>query len=330
MRRPLFAFAFLFLLPAALAHETGEERLVLPPGLQQIQNYQNDLALSVNFLLAFLAGIIGFLSPCAFAVFPAFFAFLFKERKRGVFLTIAFALGILLSFVMMGVVAGLIGSFFNQVKREFAYVSGILLIVFGLMLALNKGFSFLTFRMDHPRKGHTFLSMALLGFFFAWGWTPCVGPILSGILVLAANSGTAFTGALLLGAYAMGVSVPLLLVAFLADRFDFARFVQGRHLSFKLFGRKIHTHIYNLVGGLVLIALGALILVFSGTQEIEQFFVFYTPWGMELMYGLNDAVLALSPLKSTLANIIGAIVLFALIAWAVRALRKRDAAAKFK
>jgi len=330
MRYLLFAIALLALLPAALAHETGEQHLELPPGVQQIQQYQNDLALSVNFLLAFLAGIIGFLSPCGFAVFPAFFAFLFKERRRGVFLTIAFALGMLVSFVLMGVVAGLIGSFFNQVKREFAYVSGILLIVFGLMLALNKGFSFLTFRMDHPKKGRTFLSMALLGFFFAWGWTPCVGPILSGILVLAANSGTALTGALLLGAYAIGVSVPLLLVAFLADRFDFARFVQGKHLAFKLFGKEIHTHIYNLVGGIVLIALGTIILVFRGTQEIEQFFVVYTPWGMELMYEVNDAVLALSPLKSTLANIIGAIVLLALIVWAVRALRKRDAAAKFK
>lgn len=323
----LLALAFL---PAAAAHETGEPHLELPPGILQIQEYQTNLALSVNLLIAFLAGIIGFVSPCSFAVIPAFLAFLFKERKRAVFLTIAFTLGIMISFVLMGVAAGLVGVFFSQLKRELAWISGILLIAFGFMLLFNKGFGFLTFRMDHPKKSHTFLSMALLGFFFALGWTPCVGPILSGVLVLAANSGTVFTSALMLFAYACGVAVPLLAVAFLSDKFDIARYLQGRHLSFKLFGKQIHTHVYNIFGGLLLIGLGAVILFYRGTQDIEGFFVNYTPWGMEKLFLLNDAVLASPLLHSTGAKIAGALVLIGLVALGIWAVRRRSANTTFK
>ncbi len=329
--RPLIALiALLLVLPLALAHEADFEHLELPPGVQQIEQYQQNLALSVTILIAFLAGIIGFISPCSFAVFPAFFAFLFKERKRAVFLTAAFTFGIILSFVTMGIAAGLIGTFFNQLKRELAFVSGALLIVFGMMLLLNKGFSILTFRMDHPKKQHTFISMAALGFFFALGWTPCVGPILSGILVLAANTGTVLSSALMLFAYGMGVAVPLLIVAFFADRYDFSRFVQGKHLTFRLFSKAIHTHLYNIIGGLLLIGLGTLILVFRGTQRIEQFFVEYTPWKMDWLYQVNDAVIAASPLKSAAANIIGILILALIVVFVIGALRKRDASAKFK
>lgn len=311
------------------AHETGAEHLELPPGVQQIQDYQTDLALSVNFLLAFLAGIVGFASPCGFAVFPAFFAFLFKERKRAVFLTIAFTLGIMLSFIMMGVVAGLVGTFFNELKRQFAFVSGALLIVFGIMLLLNKGFTFLTFRMDHPKKQHSFLSMTALGFFFALGWTPCIGPILSGILVLAANTGTVLTSALMLAAYAVGVAVPLLAVAFLSDRYDFGRWMQRGHLEFRLFGRAVHTHIYNLIGGVLLISLGLIVLFFRGTQRIEGFLVEHTPWKMEWLYQFNDALLA-SPLRAGIFNLLGLAVLLLILFLAWRAIRRPDTTAKFK
>lgn len=311
------------------AHETGAGHLELPPGVQQIQDYQDNLALSVNFLLAFLAGIIGFVSPCGFAVFPAFFAFLFKERKRAVFLTIAFALGIMLSFIMMGIAAGLVGTFFNELKRQFATVSGALLIVFGIMLFLNRGFTFLTFRMDHPKRQHSFLSMTALGFFFALGWTPCVGPILSGILVLAANTGTVLTSALMLAAYAVGVAVPLLAVAFLSDRYDFARWMQRGHLELRLLGRTVHTHVYNIIGGMLLLGLGVLILASRGTQRIEGFFVEYTPWKMDWLYQLNDALIA-SPLRAGIFNLMGIAVLLFVLFLAWRAMRRPDTTTKFK
>jgi cytochrome c biogenesis protein CcdA len=329
MRILPFLALLAFLLPLALAHETGEPHLELPPGAQQVLDDQTRLALSVNFLIAFLAGIIGFVSPCGFVVLPAFLSFLFKERKRAVFLTIAFAFGILLSFVTLGVIAGTVGVFFSQLKREFAVVSGTLLIAFGLMMLLNKGFSFLTFRMDHPKKQHTFISMAALGFFFALGWTPCVGPILSGILILAANTGTVLAGALMLAAYAVGVSVPLLLVAWLSDKYDFARLVQRGHLELSIFGKTVHTHWYNIIGGLLLIGIGTVIAVFKGSQAIEGWLVDNTPWTMDALYRINDAILA-SPLTSGAAGFAGIAVL-ALVIWLVlRALRKDAPTKNFK
>lgn len=311
------------LLPFVAAHETGEAHLELPPGVQQLAVQQSELALNLNFLLAFLAGIIGFLSPCSFAVFPAFFAFLFKERKRAVFMTVAFTLGIMLSFVLLGIVAGFVGSFFNTLKRQFATVSGVLLILFGIMLLLNKGFAFFTFRMDHPKKHHTFFSMSVLGFFFALGWTPCVGPILSGVLVLAANTGTVLSSALMLFAYSVGVAVPLLAVAYLSDRFDFARWFQRGHFQLKLFGKTIHTHVYNIVGGLLLIGVGLVVLIFRGTQRIEQFFVENTPWVMNWLYEFNDRLLA-SDLTSGFWNLVGLIILAVVLYLVYRALSKKE------
>jgi len=308
MRYLIIAAVLLLLIPAVAAE------LTLPPGVQQLQNYQTGLALNVNFLLAFLAGIIGFVSPCGFAVFPAFFAFLFRERKRAVLLTASFALGMAAAFIAMGIAAGYIGTFFNELKREFATVSGALLIVFGLMLLFNKGFTFLSFRVDAKKK-KTVWSMSVLGFFFALGWTPCVGPILSGILVLAANTGTVFLSALMLAAYAAGVAVPLLIVAFLSDKYDFARWAERGSIEIGIFGKTIRTHIYNLVGGLIFIALGALILATRGTQEIEKFFIERFSWTTDGLYHLNDVLIA-SRLTSSIANLAGIIILV-LIAWLV-------------
>lgn len=329
MRYFLLCVLLLAIVPAVAAHDTGEPHLELPPGVLQVLDYQLDLALSVNFLIAFLAGIIGFVSPCSFAVFPAFFAFLFKERKRAVFMTAAFALGIIVSFILMGIAAGLVGTFFNEIKREFAWVSGALLIFFGVLMLLNKGFTFITFKMDHPDKKRSFFSMALLGFFFALGWTPCVGPILTGILVLAANSGTVVSSAMMMFAYGVGVAVPLLLVAYLSDKYDFARWAQRGHVQFRLFGKTVHTHVYNIISGLLLIGLGAVIWLYRGSQEIERVIVEFTPWKMDWLYYFNDAVIA-SPLVSGVANIVGIAILFGIIYLVWRALRKPDRAAKFK
>ena len=92
----------------------------LPPGLIKMQEYQQNLALSITFLIAFIGGIISFTSPCGFVVLPTFFAYLFKERKRALFMTATFALGMTLAFVLFGLVAGAMGDFFNVYKEFFA------------------------------------------------------------------------------------------------------------------------------------------------------------------------------------------------------------------
>ena len=117
----------------------------MPPGLMRLNEYNNQLASNVNILIALLAGFISFTSPCGFALLPAFFTFLFKERKRAVLMTSAFALGLTIAFAIFGFIAALFGEFFNSIKLNLAVASGYLLMFFGAMLFLNKGFSVFNF-----------------------------------------------------------------------------------------------------------------------------------------------------------------------------------------
>ena len=88
----------------------------LPIGLQRLQQQQQQLASSITFFLAFFAGLISMTSPCGIALLPTFFAVAFKDKKRSMLMTVAFSIGLLMAFVMFGIIAGLLGDFFNTYK----------------------------------------------------------------------------------------------------------------------------------------------------------------------------------------------------------------------
>src|ERR1041385_56588 len=286
--------------------------LDLPPGVLKIIEYQKELALSVTFLIAFIGGIITFSSPCGFVVIPTFFSYVFKERKRALFMTAFFALGMTTAFMIFGVIAGLVGNFFNIYKEFFAMLSGLMLITFGVLFALGKGFSFVEFKMkDKPRDAWgTFVH----GFFFAIGWSPCVGPILAGMILLAAKLGSVFKSALLFVAYALGVSVPLLFVAFLSDRFDVAKYFTSKQVTFSIFGKKIYTHVYGIVGGLLLIGIGLIMLFEKGTSIFMETIPQYVPWTMEGFTRMNEALVESGTLNGSWANVVGGIAIIGMIA----------------
>jgi cytochrome c biogenesis protein CcdA len=314
----LITLALLLVIPAAIA-------LDLPPGVIKLAEYQQQLAASITFLVALIAGILTFTSPCGFVVLPMFFTYLFKERKRAVLMTGAFALGMSIAFVALGVLAGSAGTFINQFKMPFAFASGFALVFFGILLFLNLGFSIFYFKLDH-KKAASAWSTGLMGFFFALGWTPCLGPILTGIMILAANTGTAFRGALMLGTYAVGVSVPLLIISALADRWDLANkpWIRGKHIQFDLFGHRVHTHTYNIIGGIILISVGALMIVQSGTFFFMEQLPRYLPWTMTFFVNTNQDLASSPFLTSQWGNALG-IFLIALIIWAVyRAARHKE------
>jgi len=282
----------------------------LPVGVLKIIQYREQLAASITFLIAFLAGIVSFTSPCGFVLLPTFFSFLFKERKKAVLMTAFFCIGLVLAFTALGVTAALLGQFINQFKEPFAVLSGFIFIVFGIMTFLNKGFTWFQFKLDH-HKAKNGLGMMLMGFFFALGWTPCVGPVLGGILLLAANAGTIVTGTSYLVFYALGVSLPLLLVAMLADKFDLAnkKWIRGRVLTFKLFGKEIVTHTYNVISAFILIFIGIVMITWKGTTFFEIYVPRLVPWSMEFFYTANDALTATPFYTSGAAHIIGVLVL---------------------
>ncbi len=304
--------------PAAFALE-------LPPGLLKLGEYQQQLAVSITFLIALIAGMLTFTSPCGFVVLPMFFTYVFKEQKRAVLMTAAFALGMTVAFTLLGVLAGSAGKFFNEYKMPFAFLSGFALVFFGILLIFNLGFSIFYFKLDH-KKAASAWSTGLMGFFFAVGWTPCLGPILTGIMILAANTGTAVKGALMLGTYALGVAIPLLLISAFADKFDWANasWIRGKHYQFRLFGKTIHTHTYNIIGGIILIVVGGLMIAQSGTFFFMNTIPQYLPWTMELFVNVND-LLAKSPFfTSWWGNVLGILILAVLVWLVARAVLHKE------
>ncbi len=184
--------------------------------------------ISVNLISAFLGGILTFLAPCTLPLIPAYIGFLAggvkKEdsgsRSRSLRLNIflnalLFTIGFSVIFIFFGTISGTIGKFFILHRATLASVGGVFVIFFGVMMLGFIPTPRLFGGSQLPamlRPGNPY-SAFLLGILFALGWSPCLGPVLGTILLLASTSGTAFQGGLLLFVYSLGLAIPFLLVA---------------------------------------------------------------------------------------------------------------------
>ncbi|MBI2654078.1 cytochrome c biogenesis protein CcdA [Candidatus Woesearchaeota archaeon] len=320
-RKIIFYMVLASLLLSTLVFAQSE----LPIGLQRLKQYEQQLASSITFLLAFFAGLISMTSPCGIALLPTFFSVAFNNRKKAVLMTSAFSLGLLIAFTIFGLIAGFLGNFFNTYKLTFAVVSGFILIFFGILLFLNMGFTIFNFKLDY-RKQESFFSVAALGFFFGVGWTPCVGPILVGILVLAANASTVLNGTLMLIFYGIGIVAPLIILAYFSDRFDWAnsKLLRGKEIEFNLFNKKIITHTYNIIGGILLLIIGLLMVIFKGTFFFQTELPKLIPWSMSFWGYLNERALESNLFTSTAGNILGIVVALLIIVFVVWYLTKTE------
>ncbi len=215
-------------------------------------------------LAAFVAGVLSFLSPCVLPLVPGYVSLisgataedLQNENRRllgSVMLhSITFILGFSVVFIALGAVATGVGQLANQYHNILAKVAGIIVIVFGLHLTgLLKIKALYADKRMHDVKGSSSAwGTFAVGFAFAFGWTPCIGPILATILVLAGAQGTVFKGVLLLAVYSMGLAVPFLLTSLGVDRF----------LAFYTKFRR-HLHTVEVISGVLLIAVGVLIFM---------------------------------------------------------------------
>jgi len=185
----------------------------------------------VNIGLVFLAGMASFLAPCVLPLVPAYLSYLSgytvgssetvdaKTRSHVVMHALSFVLGFTLVFVLLGTAAGALG---RLVRGDWLrYLGSALMILFGLTLAgalhipLFERQSQLSIK---KRADWGYTSSLLTGLAFGAGWTPCVGPVLSSILVLSADQATLLRGLLLLLAYSAGMGIPFILAALLVDR----------------------------------------------------------------------------------------------------------------
>lgn len=214
-------------------------------------------------IAAFVAGLLSFLSPCVLPLVPGYVSLISgttvdelrsQERRLlgGVMLNSAmFILGFSIVFILLGAVATSLGQLTRSYYPILTRIAGVVIIIFGLHLTgIWKIKALYADKRMHDVKGNsTALGSFVVGFAFAFGWTPCIGPILATILAIAAAENTVMKGVLLLALYSAGLAVPFLLTSLGIDRF------------LEFYGRfRRHLHTVEVVSGVLLIAIGVLVL----------------------------------------------------------------------
>ena len=177
----------------------------------------------MQILIAFLEGIITFLSPCLLPMLPIYLSYFAGGGERTVKRTLlgasGFVAGFTVIFVAMGALAGTVGSFLKEYQTAVNLVSGLVVIFFGLhFLGVFKFSLFHGTKKAMNKDNMGFFTAALFGMVFSLGWTPCVGAFLGSALMLASQAGHVLLGMAMLLAYSLGLGVPFLLSAVLIDQ----------------------------------------------------------------------------------------------------------------
>jgi cytochrome c-type biogenesis protein len=218
---------------------------------------------NVSYLWAFLGGLASFLSPCVLPLVPGYVALISgasledlrdgadqKVQARAFIHSILFIAGFSLVFILLGASASWAGQMLKSRLSVLTRIAGLLIILFGLHMigVLKIGLLYRDTRVTETAKPASMVGSFLVGLAFAFGWTPCIGPILAGILAIAATSERVGEGVLLLSVYAAGLALPFLLTTLGLS--SFLRFYQRF--------RK-HLHTMEVVSGVLLIILGVLL-----------------------------------------------------------------------
>ncbi|MFJ8970210.1 MULTISPECIES: cytochrome c biogenesis CcdA family protein [Streptomyces] len=233
----------------------------------------------VGLAVAFLGGLLALLSPCSALLLPAFFAYSFTSRTKLVARTGLFYLGLCTTLVPLGVAGSFASRLFYGHRDTLVSIGGWTVIALGVAQIAGLGFgSRRIAQAAGARRSGSALSVFALGAVYGLAGF-CAGPILGGILTVAALDGDPFHGGVLLAVYALGMAVPMFALALLWDRFDLGRkrWLRGRALQL---GR-IRLHSTSVIGGLVFITLGVVFLVFDGTSALPSLISTDTEFALE-------------------------------------------------
>tara|TARA_B100000678_G_scaffold279080_2_gene274441 strand:- start:214 stop:957 length:744 start_codon:yes stop_codon:yes gene_type:complete len=220
---------------------------------------------NIGLLTAFLAGLISFVSPCVLPLVPGYLSFVAgrtfgqiqkanrRERLRVLTQSVWFVLGFSSIFLILGASATAIGRLLLTYRQEANLIGGIIVIMFGVFMTgilqlqwLQREWRFVgKLRNEGGGPGAAYL----LGVAFAFGWTPCIGPILGAILTVSASTANVSSGLALLAVYSLGLGIPFLLTAISLDRFLLHQKLMRR------WGRSMH-----IVAGLIMVGMGVLML----------------------------------------------------------------------
>ena len=212
----------------------------------------------IELFIAFGAGLISFLSPCVLPLIPGYISYisgsslneLIEKKNVNLIPIILFTVGFSIVFIVFGAASTFLGQVLLQNSYELRIGAGLVIVVLSLHIIGIINIKFLNFeKRIHTNKNTNFYSPIIIGMAFAFGWTPCIGPILGSILVLAATEENINKGILLLVSYSLGLALPFILSGYLIQRF----------LIFsKNFKKNIN--LVSKIGGIILLITGILIL----------------------------------------------------------------------
>lgn len=220
---------------------------------------------NVSLLAAFAAGFLSFVSPCVLPLIPGYISFIsgasMDEMRGGtapttsrlqIFLTsLAFVIGFSLVFIALGASATAVGKFMFARLPLLSKIAGVILIVFGLhtMGVFRLAFLDTEKRVHAQRKPAGPVGAMLVGVAFAFGWTPCIGPILGGILAIAGSKNSVWEGVALLAVYSLGLGIPFLITSLAINQF----FAAAKKI-------RRYYHAIELASGALLVVIGVLIV----------------------------------------------------------------------
>ena len=212
----------------------------------------------IELILAFGAGLISFLSPCVLPLIPGYISYisgssineLIEKKNTNILPIVLFTVGFSIVFIILGAASTFLGKVLLQNSYELRIIAGLIIIILSLHIIGFINIKFLNFeKRIQTNINNNFFSPVLIGMAFAFGWTPCIGPILGSILVLASTEESLGKGILLLSFYSIGLAIPFILSGYLMQKF-------------LIFSKNFRKNINKVskIGGIILLITGILII----------------------------------------------------------------------
>ena len=224
----------------------------------------------IKLILSFGAGFISFLTPCVLPIIPGYISYItgkslneIEQNKKVVLLkTILFSIGFSIIFITLGATASAVGNILLFLSNELRIVAGVVIILFSLQMLGILNFNFLNQEKRIETKSYkdNYAFPLIVGAAFAFGWTPCIGPVLGSILALSATETSIITGVLLLSFYSLGLAIP-----FILSGYYMSKFLTTRKGFSKYYGGVTKT------GGVILLLTG--ILIATNQIQVISFYI---------------------------------------------------------
>ena len=195
----------------------------------------------IKLTLAFSAGFISFLTPCVLPIIPGYISYItgknlneIEKNKRVVMIkTILFSLGFSIVFITLGITASTVGNILLFFSNELRIVAGVIIVIFSLQMLGIFNFQFLNQEKRIETKSYkdNYVFPFVVGTAFAFGWTPCIGPVLGSILALSATEASVSKGILLLSFYSLGLAIPFIASGYFMNKFLISKKGFGKYYS---------------------------------------------------------------------------------------------------